>query len=194
MRGITLVEMLVVVFLVFASLAVAVPALAYLRDEGRAAAGAREMATAFHALRFKSVARRRSTGLLFERRAEGWVWWEVEDGNGNDLRTSEVWSGIDPIRSGPHRLEDLVEKVRLGFPPLSSIPQIPPKTGRITNLEDPVQFGRTDLISFTPGGNASSGTLYVTDGRNGLYGIVLFGPTAKVRVWRFDSRRRQWTL
>jgi len=194
MRGMTLAEVLVAVVLALMSLAVAVPCFAYLRDEGRAAAGARQMAATFSALRFQAVARGKAAGLLFEPREGGWVWWEVSDGNGNGLRTSEVRSGVDPIRSGPFRLEDRVESVRLGFPSGSAIPQIPPQSGTIDDLLDPVQFGRSDLVSFTPGGTASSGTLYLTDGRSVLYGVVLYGPTSRVRVWRYDTRRRQWTL
>ena len=56
-----------------------------------------------------------------------------------------------------------------------------------------MRFGRSDLVSFSPDGSASSGTLYVTDGRDGLYAVVLFGPTARVRVWRFDRRNGRWT-
>lgn len=170
------------------------PAAATLRDAGRAAAGARVMASTFAALRWQSVARRRAVGLYFERRGRDWVWWHVEDGNGNDLRIAEIRSGVDPVRSGPHRLGDRVERVELGFPAVGSIPQIPPKTGPIASLDDPVQFGRSDLVSFTPTGGASSGTLYVTDGRRTLHAVVLFGPTARVRVWRYDAERRRWTL
>ena len=51
-----------------------------------------------------------------------------------------------------------------------------------------------DLVSFGPEGSASSGTLYVTDGRRGLFAVVLFGPTARLRVWRFNPEERRWTL
>ncbi len=194
MRGFTLAEVLVVVVLALMSLAVAVPCLAYVRDEGRAGAGARQIAATFSALRFQAVARGRTTGLLFERREGGWMWREVADGNGNGLRTSEVRSGVDPIRSEPIRLEDRVESVRLGFPPGASLPEIPPQGGTIADLEDPIQFGRSDLVSFSPQGSSSSGTLYLTDRRGVLYGVVLYGPTSRVRVWRYDSDRRRWTL
>jgi hypothetical protein len=60
--------------------------------------------------------------------------------------------------------------------------------------DDPVRFGRSDLVSFTPVGSASSGTLYVTDRRHALFAVVLFGPTARLRVWRFVPAERRWTL
>src|SRR6185295_16708703 len=122
------------------------------------------------------------------------MWYEVRDDNGNGLRVAEVKKGVDATLSGPHRLEDSVERVTLGFPPIGSIPKIPPDSGTIAGLEDPIRIGSTDLLTFSPLGTASSGTLYVTDGRNALYAIVLYGKTARLRVWRFDAWRRKWTL
>lgn len=192
--GITLVESMVVLFLGAVAIVAALPAAAYLRESGRAAAGAREVASTFQALRWKSVARRRAVGIFFERGTDGWIWWEVEDGNGNDLRVAEVRSGVDPVRSGPHRLGRRVERVEFGFPPIGSIPEIPPASGALGDGDDPIRFGRSDLVSFTPQGSASSGTLFVTDGRRGLFAVVLFGPTARVRVWRYDAWSRRWSL
>lgn len=187
--------MLAVLYLLALGALVAFPATAYLREEGRAAAGARQMATTFQALRWKSVSMRRACGLFFERQGDRWVWWLVVDGNGNGLRTAEVRAGVDPIRSGPHGLDDHLEHVALGFPPRGGpFPQIPRGPGNISGTDDPIQFGRSDLVSFTPGGSSSSGTLYVTDGQKGLFGVVLFGPTSKLRVWRYNPRERRWIL
>jgi hypothetical protein len=57
-----------------------------------------------------------------------------------------------------------------------------------------VQFGRSDVVSFSPRGASSSGTLYVTDGKDALYAVVVFGPTVRLRVWRFLRREHRWTL
>jgi len=168
----------------------AVPAAANL---DRAAPAARHLATCLLALRFRAVAANRTLGLEFERDAEGWFWWQVEDGNGNGLRSAELGSGIDRRTGGPFRLERIVEHARLGFPPAVSIPRVPPGAGAL-DLSDPIQFGRSDLVSFGPLGTASSGTLYLTDGRHRLYGVVLYGRSARVRVWRFDTREGRWKL
>ena len=140
------------------------------------------------------MALNRHHGLFFEELEGGWAWFVVRDGNGNGLRTSEVRSGTDETLSGPHRLEDHMPGVGLGFPAGCSIPGIPPRRGIIEDLADPVKFGRSNLISFSPLGSSSSGTLYVSDRSHKLYGVVLFGPTARVRVWRFDIRERRWKL
>ena len=57
-----------------------------------------------------------------------------------------------------------------------------------------MRFGRSDLISFGPLGTASGGTLYLTDSRHRLYAVVLYGRTARVRVWRYDTREGRWKL
>lgn len=189
--GYSLVEALVVLVFVALMTGLAVPALAELRARGRAAAGARYMAVLFQQMRWQSVARSRAHGLLFEHDGQGWTWRVVQDGNGNGMRTAEVSRGVDPTLSGPHRLDHVVEQVRPGFPGSGPFPRVPPRPGIIDDTTDPVQFGRSNLVSFTRLGRASSGTLYVTDGRRELYAVVLFGPTARVRVWRYD--RGSWT-
>jgi prepilin-type N-terminal cleavage/methylation domain-containing protein len=192
--GLSLIELLATMALLGIAVLMTIPTVASMRSEGRTAAAAREMAMTFHALRWRAVAQNRHHGLFFDSLEEGWAWFVVRDGNGNGLRTSEVRSGTDETLSGPHRMEDRMLGVGLGFPGDSAIPRIPPRRGVIEDLEDPVKFGRSNLVSFSPLGSSSSGTLYVSDRSNKLYGVVLFGPTARIRVWRFDVRERRWKL
>lgn len=189
--GLSLIEILAVVALLSIGLLVVVPSMASLASAGRAASGARHMAGTFQAMRWKSVSLHKGHGLLFEQGADGWAWVVARDGNGNGLRTAEVRRGIDPVLSGPHRLESLFEHVSLGFPPGGPFPRIPPRSGWI-DTTDPVQFGRSNLVGFGPLGTASSGTLYVSDGRHRLYAVVLYGRTAKIRIWRYDTRTGRW--
>jgi hypothetical protein len=111
-NGISAAEVLVALAVGAAGLAVSLPAAAHLRESGRAAAGARVLASGFAAARFKSVALHRSGGFYFERAGTGWTWREVEDGNGNGLLQSDIRSGTDRTISGPHRLEALLRAVR----------------------------------------------------------------------------------
>jgi prepilin-type N-terminal cleavage/methylation domain-containing protein len=193
-KGYTLAELVAVLAILAMAVAVALPAAAMLRDGGRAAAGARTVATLLSAQRWKSVAGHRVRGLQFLKDASGWSWREVADGNGNGLRTAEIARGIDPILGPNDALGHQVQNVTLGIPPGGPYPEAPPGTGKLTAADDPVRFGRSDLVSFSPEGSASSGTIYVTDGRRGLFAVVLFGPTARLRVWRYKPEERRWTL
>jgi len=193
-RGLSLVELLAALVLIGVLTSMLIPTGAEMIAGARAGAGAREMAATLQAMRWTAVSSNRSHGLYFALDQRGWHWWVVRDGNGNGLRTAEVRDGTDPTVSGPHRLEDRVDGLYLGFPPAPSVPAIPPRSGSIANLADPVKFGRSDLVSFSPLGTASSGTLYLTDRRHALRAVVLFGPTVRIRVWRFDTREARWKL
>jgi prepilin-type N-terminal cleavage/methylation domain-containing protein len=188
-RGFTLCETLICIVLFSILLAVSLPGLADLRSNAVAAAGVRQLAVTLHALRWKSVARARVHGLAFERQGERWRWFVVSDGNGNGLRSSEIASGVDPTLSGPH----VTSGVRLGFPGAGPFPRLPPGRGSIVDTNDPLHIGNGDLLSFGPLGSASGGTLYLTDGRRRLYAIVVYGPTARITVRRYDQERGRWT-
>lgn len=172
--------------------AVSLPALAAARARSSVSAGARLLAAAFGAQRWRAVALGTAHGLRFRREAGAWCWYEVRDGNGNGLRTREIDSGTDPTLSGPHRLDRLASGVGPGLPPTGPFPEIPPRRGRIDEAGDPIRFGNTDLVSFGPLGTTSSGRIYLTDGRRQLQAVVLFGQTGRTRVWHYDPDGARW--
>ena len=188
-RGASLVESLTLLALLAIGLALSAGALGALR-RAEVAASARELAVTFHALRWRSVAESRAYGVRFLPGLEGWRWYVVRDGNANGLRRAEIDDGTDPTLSGPHRLDGIV---RFGFPQVDRVPRIPPQSGSLP-LDDPLRLGVSDLVSFTPLGRSSTGSLYLTDGRRELYGVVLFGPGTRVRVWRYDVATARWLL
>lgn len=192
-RGFSLAEILVVLAIVGAAAAITLPSAALFRDGGKAMAGARAMAVALSDQRWKAVAARRAHGLFFEQLPGGWAWREVEDGNGNGIRTAEVRNGTDRTAVPPRRLDAWIPGVRIGVPAGGPYPEAPPGTGVLHEGDDPVRFGAADIASFTPLGQSSSGTLYVTDGRSGLCAVVLFGPSARTRVWRWVAGEGKWT-
>jgi Tfp pilus assembly protein FimT len=191
-RGTSLVELCVVVLCVLLAVLLAAPALGEFGAELRTAAAARRLRATFHELRWLSVTRGRSHGLLFGADDGGWYWYRVVDRNGNGLRTSEVRAGVDATLSGPHRLGDDVPHVDFGFPDRGPYPRIPPSKGWLEG-SDPVRSGASDLVAFAPLGSSTSGSFYVTDGRRRLYAVVLYGGTGRVRVWRWNQRSATWS-
>jgi len=193
-KGFSLAELLVVLTVIAIAVAVGLPSAAAIRESGRAEAAARLLASRLSEQRFKSVATHATRGLQFRQLSSGWVFREVADGNGNGLRTAEITRGVDRVLTPDARLESLVEHVRIGIPPGGPYPEAPPGNQLLRAGDDPVRFGASDLVSFGPYGTTSSGTLYVTDGRSGLCAVVLFGPSSRLRVWRFLPEERRWTL
>jgi hypothetical protein len=191
-EGLSLIEALATLALAGVLAMTTLPHLGRMRASALAAAGARHLAVTFHALRWNSVAQGVAHGLWFLEQGGGWVWYVVRDGNGNGLRMAEIVSGTDATKSGPHRLEDVVSRVTLGFPAGGPFPEIPPGSGSL-DTGDPIQIGNTSILAFGPGGTSSSGTLYLTGGHEQLYAVVLYGKTAKIRVWRFIARTGRWT-
>ena len=160
-------------------------------SDARTAAAAREWATRFQAMRWRAVTEGRHVGFFFEPAGNEWSWREVVDGNGNGLRTAEVRSGMDRSLTEPRLLSTQHQAVRLALPTAFAVKRIPPRSGWISG-GDPVRFGAANLISFAPSGRSSSGTLFLTDDRNRVFGIRLFGASARVRVWRWDRKEQRW--
>jgi hypothetical protein len=67
--------------------------------------------------------------------------------------------------------------VRVGFVP--GVRAIPPDTGFLEG--DPIQFGSSDILSFSPLGTATPGTFYLAG--EGIQGAVRVSPgSARVRL------------
>jgi len=58
--------------------------------------------------------------------------------------------------------------------------------------DDPVQFGGSDIVSFSPTGESSSGAIYLNrpgERAPGRRGVRALGP---LRVWSFDPVQHLW--
>ncbi len=100
--------------------------------------------------------------------------------------------GRDPLIGGPRDLPSRYEGVDFGLLDIA-IPAIPPRRGTVAPGDDPVRFGRSDTITFTPRGTASSGTLFISDGRSLVVAVVLYGHTGRVRTWRYLRDGGGWS-
>ena len=100
------------------------------------------------------------------------------DGNHNGVRTLDIEAGIDPPVGESIRLSDLFPGVTIGM-----------ATGMGT---DPVRIGATDLLSFTPLGTATPGTIYVRSSDDEQLAIRIVGATARTRVMRYVRATRAW--
>jgi len=65
---------------------------------------------------------------------------------------------------------------------------------RLGNLGDPIRFNRSDLAVFSPLGEATPGSAYLTDSQRGLAAVRLFGRTGKVKVLLYDPDTETWRL
>ena len=76
------------------------------------------------------------------------------------------------------RLSDLFSGVAIGM-----------ATGMGT---DPIRIGPTNLLSFTPSGTATPGTIYVRSQDDEQLAVRVVGATARTRVMRYVRETRVW--
>jgi hypothetical protein len=57
---------------------------------------------------------------------------------------------------------------------------------------EPLRIGQSALLSFSPLGSATAGTLYVSASAGPQMAIRITGPTGRVRVLRFDRGAGSW--
>lgn len=186
-RGHSLVEVLAVCAVIVTMAAVVWPHFRAMTAESYLLGAARQFKDEFRKAKSMAVRSGVYTGIRFERRLEGDVFAVYADGNANGIRTADIRSGQDRLVAGPFRLDGGVPGVRVGI--LPNMPAPPPGRGRVSG--DPIKFGRSDILSFSPLGTATPGTFYLA-GDGAQAAVRVTGGNARVRLmtWRGNWRAR----
>jgi len=183
--GYTLLEVLLVISLFGVLAGVAVPITTSAIDELRAAGAARYLAARVAATRLDAVRRSSTVALRFDPNGSDYTFRPFLDGNGNGLRTADILSGADRPLGRAERLSDQFAGTAFGL-----LPATPDLDGALGNA-DGVRIGATSLLSISPNGSCTSGTLYV-HGRRSQYAIRVLGATGRVRLFRYDRGAGRW--
>jgi len=184
----TLLELLFAVTFSLTLGAVATPQLLASVDEQRAAGAVRYIATKLQQSRMEAAARSASVGWQFVSTTNGYTYAPYLDGNGNGIRSRDIQDGIDPEIGPLERLPNHFAGVDFGV--LPGLPPVDP--GGTAPGTDPIKLGSGNILTFTPLGTSSSGSLYLRGRRNAQYVIRILGETGKTRVLKFDPNVRQW--
>ena len=154
---------------------------------------ARRAASERRLRRSQAVGRANAVGIALRRRGATWFVSAHEDGDGDGIRTDDMNRGIDRRIGDVQRFDDRYGEASPGFlPDLESLRSPPPVSQLLADLDDPVRFGRSDVISCGPRGTMTSGTLYMTDGRERQLALVVYGATGRLRLWEYDAARGAW--
>jgi len=197
--GFTLVELLVALTLVAVVVTLATPPLLRASARLRLRTAAAEVERAMQVARSASARLGTHVGLKFhvaEAAAGGPIAWTLyRDGDGDGVLSPDIRSGTDPvIRSSARRARRggrFGAGVRFGFPP-GAAPRDPSTGRRLTRLDDPIRFNRSDIASFGPLGTATPGSVYLTDGRRGLAVVRVTSRTGHVRTLLHDPDTGRW--
>ena len=150
-------------------------------DHSRGHAAARYLASRLALARTQAVARGAAVGLRFDQVPRGVRFSMFLDGNGNGIRAADIQSGVDvPIEPAASLFEQF-PGVDIGLTPTSP-------------GSDPVQLGQTNLLTFTPTGTATGGTIYIRDREDTQWAVRVLGATGRTRVLRYDPRTRGWLV
>jgi Tfp pilus assembly protein FimT len=159
--------------------AVAIPQTLSTIERSRGYAAARYLAFRMALARAQAVSRSTTIALRFVAGPSDVTISVIQDGNGNGVRTRDIDLQIDRVIDVPVMLSELFPGVEFGLTPQT------PGT-------DPVQLGGSNILSFTPHGTASSGSLYIR-GRDGTQWVVrVLGATGRTRVLRYMPASAEW--
>lgn len=190
-RGFQLVEILVTLGLIAVLTLLATPPLSTWWRGLSVELAAEQLAGALQLARSYAVRHNTRVALRFHRNEKGEVLHTLyRDGDGDGVRRDDIESGVDPVVRASQPVGSF-GGVRYGFPP-GPAPR-DPGGRRLDRLDDPIRFNRSDLASFDPGGTATPGTLYLTDGRFYLFAVRISSRSARVRILRYDPERRRWS-
>lgn len=185
--GFTVIEVLFALAVLSVVTGIAIPLAASAADELRTAAGARDLAGRIARVRMEAVMRSTSVALRFERSGSDYVYTAYADGNGNGVRSADIRAGLDPAVRSTSRLGDNFVGVHFGLGA-----GMPDADGSLAGGTEGVRIGSARILSVSPDGTATSGTLYI-QGRAAQYAVRVLGATGRTRVLRYDRRSRTWS-
>ncbi len=188
MKGFSVLELLVVLALIGLLVMIASPDLRGAERQREFENFARETVYLVEKCRWKAMNERTYAGIVFEKSGDLYAASLYTDGNGNGIRIADVQSGKDPAFYRTVILQRASGDIAAGILQNPAVAQIPPKTGTIDDAEDPVKFGKSDILSFSPNGDSSSGTLYLAcRSQRQMYALVIYGATARLTLWKYSN-------
>ena len=188
-RGAAFIDIIVATSVCFLMAAIAVPVIGGTLDRERTIIGAQYLSGQLQRARLESLKRARPVAVRVEAIGERTQLRLFEDRNGNGVLQRDIDRGIDlpltPMEWLDDQARDISLRINQDVTDVSGVMTLEPG-------DDPLRIGNTLLLTFSPVGSATSGTLYVAAHRGPQMAIRVFGATGRVRVLMFDARTRQW--
>lgn len=178
-RGTSFVELCVVLAIVVALFSMALPHVRAWSEESDLVAAALEFQSEFRKAWTHAVTNQTGTAIRFETRDGVREYAIYEDGNGNGVLSADIRRGVDKRVAGPFRLDAGRPSVHVAIH--AGLPAPPPDSGRL-DPSQPIRFGRSQMISFTPLGTATPGTFYLAGDTGAQAAVRVTGTTARVRI------------
>jgi prepilin-type N-terminal cleavage/methylation domain-containing protein len=189
-RGVTLLELLVVLALFGLLAAAALPALTQLLRKTAMEAATTDVALVFTLARDRAIRSGRYTGVKWFSKGGDVVLTVYEDENGNGVLTADLKAGLDRLVAGPYWMRGKYPHVTFSF--LPDFKGLDPSGNPIGDLNDPVRFGRSDICSFAPDGQASPGSVYLADGVERQSVVRVSPANGRIQIFDWQPGKKKW--
>ena len=186
--GAALIDLICACALIAVLAAIAIPSVQASRDRNATRLAARHLANKLQLLRVEAVRRNRIVAMRFDADDLG-RYGAYIDGDGDGVLQADIDVNIDPpletISHLRHFFSTVALRVALALP-------LPEGGGMLAADSDPIRIGNTNLVSFSPLGSSTSGTLYVAGSDGSQMCVRLLGTTGRIRVLWFDRASAAW--
>jgi len=187
-QGFTFAELLFALGVASVLSAAAAPQLLAGLDEWRTRGAVRYLSSRLYRARMESAIRNVDTAVRFAVAGSTIEYFTAVDGNRNGVRAADLQSGVDRIIDHRERLADRFAGVDFGT--LPGLPPVDP-SGTAPGT-DPIRLGSGDMVTFTPLGSSSPGSLYVRGRGQVQYVLRMFAETGRIRILRYYPGTREW--
>jgi type II secretory pathway pseudopilin PulG len=183
-RGYSLLEALVVVFLTGLLSLVGIGSFSRLATQASTRALSQVVRSLMAESATRAVAGRSHVGIVFERGERGATARIVQDGDWDGVTHQDMARGTDRPLGSPIYLKEGM--AYLGLP--DAVRTDP--SGAPISDGDPVRFGRGDILSFSPTGTSTPGSLYLRDiSGEEAWAFRVTGLDGRIRCFRWWKGR-----
>ncbi|MFQ5743736.1 MAG: hypothetical protein ACE5HV_09135 [Acidobacteriota bacterium] len=186
--GGAMVEMVVVLALLLILLQLVSPSFVHWRARQQLRGTVQSLGSTVRRLQAAAEASGRAHGLALASDAGNLNWQLVVDGDGDGLRRTDLAAGVDLPLEPARVLRFVYPDVHPGRPA-----GVPPLSGGSPGIGG-VAFGRASLLTCSPDGGSSAGTLYLHDRHGDGAALRMYGPTGRVTLWWWEAGEGGWTL
>lgn len=187
-RAYSVIELLVGLTLALLLCGASMPSLLAAREDVRADGAADFLVSQFQKTRMEALRRNAHVAVRFESDGDDYLLAFYVDGNANGVRATDITSGVDALLRPRERLDQQFPGVRFGFEEgVTDVDGV-----RSADNPDPIRFGRSRMLSFSPMGTSSSGTVYLHGRGHRQLAVRVLGGTGRIRSVVFNVVAATW--
>ena len=187
-NGFTLLEALFAIGLLITLTGIGVPLILSSLDASRTHGAARYLSGRLNLARMEAVKRSAYVAVRVEDAQSGYRCTMYADGNRNGVLARDIGLNLDRPIGLSERLDERFPGVVFGvLPGVTAIDSPEP-----LDSGDPIRFGQSNLVSFSPIGTATAGTFYLHGRQRQQMAVRVLGVTGRVRVLQFDFNSHKW--